>query len=44
MTPIGIKTYLGYLNKLVGECNNSSHRSIGQNLIDVDYSALTKKN
>ena len=31
------KSYLGYLNKLVDEYNNSYHRSI-----DADYSALTE--
>ena len=36
------KSCLGYL-KLVDECNNSCHCSIGKKLIDADYSALNKK-
>ena len=34
--------YLGYLNKLVDEYNNSYHRSIGKKPIDANYSALTE--
>ena len=35
--------YLGCLNKLVDEYNNTHHRSIGKWLIDPDYSALTEE-
>ena len=38
-----IKPYLGFLNKLVDEYNNSYHRSIGKKPIDADYSTLTEK-
>ena len=37
------KSYLGYLNKLVDEYNNSYHQSIHKNPIDADYSSLTEK-
>ena len=37
------KSYLGYLNKLVGECNNAYYRSIWKNHIHADYSALNEK-
>ena len=37
------KPYLGYLNKLVDECNNTYHRSIGKKPINADYSALTEE-
>ena len=37
------KSYLGYLNKLVGEDHNTYPRSIGKKLINADYSALTKE-
>ena len=37
------KSYLSYLNKLAGECNNSYHRSIVETLTDADYSALTEE-
>ena len=30
-----------YLNKLVNQCNNTYHRSIGKKPIDADYSTLT---
>ena len=43
MTANDNKSYLGYLNKLVDEYDNNYHRSIGQKLIDADYSALTGK-
>ena len=33
------KSYLGYLNKLVDQCNNS----IGKKPIHADYSALDEK-
>ena len=35
--------YLGCLNKLVDEYNNTHHRSIGKWLTDPDYSALTEE-
>ena len=37
------KFYLGYLNKLVDEYNNTYHLSIGKKSIDADFSALTKE-
>ena len=37
------KSYLGYLNKLVDEYNNTCHCSIGKKPVDADYSALTKE-
>ena len=36
-------SYLGYLNKLVDEYNNSHHRSIGEKHIDADYYDLTEE-
>ena len=36
-------SYLRSLNKLVDECNNTYHRSIGKKPIDTDYSALTEE-
>ena len=37
------KSYLGYLNKLVNEYNNTYHRSIRENPIHADYFVLTKE-
>ena len=37
------KSYLGYLNKLVDQYNNTFHHSINKELINADYSVLTKK-
>ena len=37
------KSYLGYLNKLVDEYNNTYHHSIGKKLFHADYSALTEE-
>ena len=37
------KSYLGYLNKLVGEYNNAYYLSIRKNHIHADYSALNEK-
>ena len=37
------KPYLGYLNKLVKEHNNTYHRSIGKKPLGTDYSALTEE-
>lgn len=39
MIPYDRKFYLGYLDKLVDECYNSYHRSIGKKPIQDDYSA-----
>ena len=38
-----IKTYLGYLNKLVDKYNKSYHCCINKKSMDADYSALTKE-
>ena len=43
MTAINSTSYLGYLNKVVDECNNSYYRSVGKNTIDGEYSALTEE-
>ena len=43
MTANDSKSYLGYLNKLIDECNDTYHRSISRKAIDVDHSALTKE-
>ena len=37
------KFYLSHLNKLVDQCNNTYHDSIGKKPIDADYSALTEE-
>ena len=37
------KYNLGYLNKLVGEYNNTYHYSIDKRPFDADYSAVTEK-
>ena len=42
MTANDSKSYLGYLNKLVDQYNNTYHCSIGKKPIDVDYSALNE--
>ena len=42
MTTNNNKSYLGYLNKLVDEYNNTYHHSIGKIPIHAEYSALTK--
>ena len=42
MTVNNSKSYLGYLNKLINEYNNTYHNSIGKKPIDADYSALTE--
>ena len=42
MTANESKYYLGYLNKLLDEYNNTYHQSIGKKLIHADYSALTE--
>ena len=38
------KSFVGYLNKLVNEYNNSFHSSSGKNSVDANYSSLTEKN
>ena len=43
MTASDSKSYLGYLNKLVDECNNTYHHSISKKPIDANYSTLTEK-
>ena len=43
MTTNNSKSYLGYLNKLVNEYNNTYHRSVGKKPIDADFSALTEE-
>ena len=43
MTANESKSYLGYFNKLIDECNNSYYRSVSKNPMHVDYSALTKE-
>ena len=40
MTANDSKSYLGYLNRLVDEYNNTYHCSMGTKIIDVHYSAL----
>ena len=40
MTADDGKSYLGYLNKLMDEYNNTYHCSIGKKPVEVDYSAL----
>ena len=40
MTANNLKTYLGYLNKLVEEYNNNYHHSIGKKPVDTDYSTI----
>ena len=37
------KSYLGHLNKLVDEYNNTYHCSIGKKPFHADYSALSKE-
>ena len=41
MTANDSKSYLGYLNKLVDECNNTYHPSIGKKSIYAGYSTFT---
>ena len=43
MTANYIKFYVSYLNKLVGQYNNTYHHSVNKKPIDADYSALTAK-
>ena len=37
------KSYFSYLNKLVDQYNNTYHHSIGEKLINADYTVLTEK-
>ena len=37
------KSYLGYLNKLADEYNNSYHHPIDKKSVDADYSTLTEE-
>ena len=43
MTTNESTSYLGYLNKLVEECNNTYHCCIGKKPIYADYSALSEE-
>ena len=43
MTVNESKSYLPYLNKLLGQYNNTYHHSIIKKLINADYSALIQK-
>ena len=43
MTGSYSKSYLGYVNKLVYQYNNTYHRSIVKKPIVANYSALTEK-
>ena len=43
LTANDITSYLGYLNKLEDEYNNTHHHSINEKPFTADYSALTEK-
>ena len=43
MTANNSSSYLGYLNKLVDEYNNTYHRSSGKKPRHADYSALIEE-
>ena len=43
MTANDTKSYLSYLNKSVGQYNNTYHHFINKKPINADYSALTEK-
>ena len=43
MTANDMKSYLGYLNKLVNHYNNTYCQSINEKPINADYSVLTEK-
>ena len=43
MTTNNGKSYLGYLNKLVDEYNNTYHCSISKKPINADYSSWTEE-
>ena len=36
------KSYLSCLNKLVDECDNAYHHSIGNKLVHADYATLAE--
>ena len=43
MTAIHSKSYLYHLHKLVDECINNHHCSIGKKLVDADHFPCLKK-
>ena len=43
MTANDSKFYLNYLKKLVGQCNNTYHHSIGKKAINTDCHSLSEK-
>ena len=43
MTANHSKSYVSYLNKLVDQCNNTYHHSIGKKPINTNNSAFTEK-
>ena len=43
MTTNDGKSYLSYLNKLADQYNNVYHHSINKEVVNADYSSLTKK-
>ena len=43
MTANDRKSYLGYLNKLVDQYNNTYHHFINKKPVNADYSAFTEK-
>ena len=43
MTAYDSNIYLGYLNKLIAESNNTYHHSIGKKPVNADYSVLTEE-
>ena len=43
MTTNDGKSYLSYLNKLADQYNNKYHHSINKEVVNADYSSLTKK-
>ena len=43
MTANNSKSYLGSLNQLVDECNNTYHHSLGRKSIHVNYSGLIEE-
>ena len=43
MTGNNCKSYLDYLNKLVDECNNPYHCSIGKKHFHANYSAMSEE-
>ena len=42
MTANASKSYLSYLNKIVGQYNNTYHHSINEKPVNADYSTLTE--